>query len=405
MTQQSNDPGQTRGEEAEPLLPSMSIDDNDPDLVIDDGTVPVSDSADVDTAFDDDEEIVLEEDDTVSVEVVVKIQQDADGKETRRPPVMRPKLAPEPKPLDIPTAAPVAPAPHRFPRWWIAAAASLLFLLGAGLYVFITTGEPEHEQIVGFRPPPMEAVPTKTETTVESEPQPEPVAEEPTPKPMDQVLPAAPAPVAVEAPTPAPVVAHAEPAHVETPKAAAPSNPGEDKNIETSAIGADETIVELKNGNTFAGRLKRFDRKGVTLEIWNGVIALSNDQLRGFLSNDSPEFRPIETLPMGFVELPNRNRIYGRVFKVTDSRIILAVSGARFGFSPAQVKVGYLRPGEEPPPEPGFQPVPEPRPEPPKSTPRPSKDSDGPHADPDGPARDGGDETDIEKEPTRPFPF
>jgi hypothetical protein len=409
MTHDPSASGRPSPEEDEIVLdesPGLALSprsDDDGDLVIDDGTVPVSDSADVDTIFGDDEEIVLEDDDSDSVEVVVKIQPDAKPKTERPKPVMRPRPEPEKKPVEVRVAAPVEPPKNRIPRWWIAAAAGLLLLLGAGIFAFFFATDEPRPVMVAFRPPQMEPVPEPSESTdATEEPAPEPVAE--APKPLEQSLPPAPAPAEAPAPVAVETQKPVEPvAKVETTKATPPPS-DEDKNIETSSIAADETIVELKNGNTFAGRLRRFDAKGVSLEIWNGIISLSSEQLRGFLGSDSPEYQPIGSMPMGYVELPNRNRIYGRIFKVTDSRIILAVSGARFGFSPEQVKVGYLKPGEEPPAEPGFQPAPDSsRSEPPRPAATPGPD--GPRIDPAPSTETDGEEDGgpgLEKEPTRP---
>jgi hypothetical protein len=372
MSREAHDPSDPKGE----ALPHGAIlDENDPELVIDDGTIPVEPPR-ADAPFID-EEIVLE-DDPDSVEVVVKLQapQGSEGDDVAarpgRPRTEERKVArPVAVIFDEPSEAPPPPAAggQRLPRWWVAIAAGLLLLLGAGAYVSLHTPEPAVPDIVAFRPsPPMEAIPKP----IASEPAASEAAVE-SPHAEEAAEPAAPAPaVAVADPEEEPAIdppAEADPSSIDrierllaaqTPEPPAPSSAstpdtGEEKNIETSPIAPDETIVELKNGNTFAGRLRRYDAKGAELEIWNGLIALSAEQLAGVLNPDAVDYKPIESFPMGYVQLANRNRVYGRVFKVTSSRIILAVNGARFGFHPSQVQLGYLKPGEEPPPEAGMQ--------------------------------------------------
>ncbi len=351
--------------------PELPADEKDPELVVDDDTSPaeaalgVASDPDIvleeDIAAFVDEDYVLDEDDSESVEVVVNLS--STPKPTGTPVAPRPRPARPPevatKPLRKKTSEPAAPKPVRPSRLWMAAAAGLLLLLGAGLVVFLSPHEEAERDVYASRPVPVTEKLPEPEAEAESEVEPEPMVSYEDQNPELNGLPPAPEPTPLVDP------AAGNPEHVRSSEAAPsvaanPPDDGAEKNIETSAIAKDETIVELKNGNTFAGRMKRFDSRGLDLEIWNGHITLSTEQLAGVLPPDAVDYQPIENFPWGFVEMPNRNRIYGRVFKVTPSRIILVVNGARFAFSPSTVKLGHLKEGEEPPPEPGTHLAPEP---------------------------------------------
>jgi len=118
------------------------------------------------------------------------------------------------------------------------------------------------------------------------------------------------------------------------------------RRIESPALGENEIVVELANGNTFRGELKRSTPDSIVLRVDGGEITLAVETLRGILPRDSDEYKPTNAFPDGFVEFEHGNRIYGKILELDEDHVVLDLAGARLVFARRLVNVDFQDPVE-----------------------------------------------------------
>lgn len=109
----------------------------------------------------------------------------------------------------------------------------------------------------------------------------------------------------------------------------------------------DETIVELKNGHYFKGKIKNLDEHAITLFYDRGEYTFGMDELEQIVPPGSPEYLPLRHFPDAWVVLANGSRFRGRLIKDDTERIVVGYPSGRLTFRRADVaEVCYLARGD-----------------------------------------------------------
>jgi hypothetical protein len=246
--------------------------------------------------------------------------------------------------------APILPLERARRRKLVLAAAGLVVALGlAATLLFQSGGAPEGREVASVpvvkqprEPPPKPAQPVlpvepRPEDSVPALPPPEPTPPEPIPSP----------PVAETSPTPPipePTEVARGPERAPVTHPAAAIDPGRrhplpPANPERRAPPAakDDTILQLKNGHTFRGRITRVRGSRVTLRVGNGdcVFDLSEVSL---LDSSAPEYRRVDQMPEASVVLASGQHLRGRLLKQTEEHVVLVVSNGQVIFPRHDIK-------------------------------------------------------------------
>jgi len=130
----------------------------------------------------------------------------------------------------------------------------------------------------------------------------------------------------------------------------------------TVTLAPGESLVELKNGNYFKGRIHHLSQQALTMAFAYGRIRIPMGELLQIVPRGSPDYLPLGSFPEAAIRLANGNRLTGRVLKETGDRVILGYPSARIVVSRsaiAEVQV-LSAPDEDPtaaPPEPPAAPI------------------------------------------------
>ncbi|MEW6742599.1 MAG: hypothetical protein AB1486_07555 [Planctomycetota bacterium] len=105
----------------------------------------------------------------------------------------------------------------------------------------------------------------------------------------------------------------------------------------------DETIVELKNGNYFKGKIKKLSDDAITLYYDKGEYTFSMLELKQIVPPGSREYLPLDRFPEASVCLANGSRFRGRVIKDDEEKIVVGYPAGRLTFRRADVReIDYL---------------------------------------------------------------
>jgi hypothetical protein len=109
-----------------------------------------------------------------------------------------------------------------------------------------------------------------------------------------------------------------------------------------------ESLVELKNGNYFKGRIHQLSQEALTMSFAYGRIRIQMEELLQIVPRGSPDYLPLGSFPEAAIRLANGNRLTGRVLKETGDRVILGYPSARIVISRAAIaEVQMLSASEE----------------------------------------------------------
>lgn len=105
-------------------------------------------------------------------------------------------------------------------------------------------------------------------------------------------------------------------------------------------LAAGETLVQLKNGNHFKGRVVDVTPDALTMEFTYGKMKIPQRDLHDVVDQSSKRDLPLDSYRTGIVHLKNGNRLRGKVVEVTAERIVLGFPSARIVVSRDAVRDG-----------------------------------------------------------------
>ena len=100
--------------------------------------------------------------------------------------------------------------------------------------------------------------------------------------------------------------------------------PGTPTSRSTGPVKKTDTIVELKNGYTMRGRLKRVKDEKITLAVTNGEFTFPLSEVK-VLDGSAPEFLTADAMPAVSIVLKGGQRLRGKKLKEDAERVVLVV--------------------------------------------------------------------------------
>ncbi len=105
-------------------------------------------------------------------------------------------------------------------------------------------------------------------------------------------------------------------------------------------LAAGETLVQLKNGNHFKGRVVDVTPVALTMEFTYGKMKIPQKDLHDIVDQSANRDLPLDSYRTGIVHLKNGNRLRGKVIEVTVERVVLGFPSARIVVSRDAVRDG-----------------------------------------------------------------
>jgi len=107
-------------------------------------------------------------------------------------------------------------------------------------------------------------------------------------------------------------------------------------------LKAGQVLVALRNGNHFVGRIYRINLNELVLRVPTGEIVLATRYLSRIVPLVGAKEPGIESMPDGYVELRNGNRIWGKILEESDDVVAIGFASAKITIPRAAVSaVGH----------------------------------------------------------------
>jgi hypothetical protein len=94
-------------------------------------------------------------------------------------------------------------------------------------------------------------------------------------------------------------------------------------------LKAGQVLVGLRNGNHFVGRIYRISTEEIVLRVPSGEIVLGTRTLSRIVPLVGAKEPGIDSLPDGYVELHNGNRIWGKILEESDKVVAIGFASAK----------------------------------------------------------------------------
>jgi small nuclear ribonucleoprotein (snRNP)-like protein len=196
---------------------------------------------------------------------------------------------------------------------------------------------PKKPEIENARPPEPPPVATVKDPTPAPKPAPDPTPVKGETLPVIPVD-ATPDPTAAGAPLPQPVVAspNAKPGPrtpalniIDAKIPIRPAKPLDPKAAKSSTpTKKNDTIVELKNGYTLRGRIKRVKDDQLTLGVPGGEFTFAMDEVK-VLDSSAPEYLTEADMPAVSIVLKGGQRLRGKLLKQDADHVVLVVANGQ----------------------------------------------------------------------------
>lgn len=112
------------------------------------------------------------------------------------------------------------------------------------------------------------------------------------------------------------------------------------KDGRTIKLAKGESLVQLKNGNHFKGKIDAVDDRSLTVAFAFGKMKIPQSDLNQIVDPSASDYLPLRAFKTGVVHLKNGNRLTGKIMKVTTDRVILGFPSAKIVVSRAALKNG-----------------------------------------------------------------